>query len=42
MIYQVEETGAVLAELSVFPAEVLVAYLELRASLELAPWTGDQ
>lgn len=42
MIYRVEETEEVLADLAGLSAEALVAYLELRASLELSPWRGDQ
>ena len=42
MIYSVEETEEVLAHLALLPAEALVAYLELKAALELAPWSGDR
>ncbi|GAA3214167.1 hypothetical protein [Actinocorallia longicatena] len=42
MIYHVEETEEVLAELSALPAEALTAYLELRTTLELTPWSGNQ
>ncbi|MEV5569186.1 hypothetical protein AB0L06_03995 [Spirillospora sp. NPDC052269] len=42
MIYRVEETEEVLADLSVLPTEALTAYLELRSALELSPWSGDQ
>lgn len=42
MIYRVEETEDVLAELSVLSPKALTAYLELRTTLELAPWSGAQ
>ncbi|MGP4025549.1 hypothetical protein [Actinomadura sp. 3N407] len=42
MIYRVEETKDVLAELSAFPHQALTAYLDLRTSLGTEPWNGAQ
>ncbi|ROO87829.1 hypothetical protein EDD29_5473 [Actinocorallia herbida] len=41
MTYIVEETDAVLEALAHVPTDGLEGYLELRASLELAPWGGE-
>ena len=41
MTYTVEETDAVLETLTRLPTEALEGCLELRATLELAPWGGS-
>ncbi|MDX6738502.1 hypothetical protein [Actinocorallia sp. A-T 12471] len=41
MTYTVEETDAVLEALAHLPIKALEGYLELRTTLELAPWGGS-
>jgi hypothetical protein len=40
-VYSVETEDDALSEIDGLPAEVLPAYAELMALLEVAPWSGD-
>ncbi|WP_106397049.1 hypothetical protein [Actinocorallia populi] len=41
MTYRVEETDDALGVLIALPSDAVISYLEMRAALELDPWTGD-
>lgn len=40
-MYEVRTDEIVDAQLAELPAELVTSYLEVRATLEVAPWSGD-